>query len=253
MRFSLTILHYGTQYLAWALRSVEPAVDAFLVAYTDRPSHGQATEAVCPEAEEDLRREAIRFVKKPIHWIKGRWTNEGLHRQAAFEAAKNLGAKHILVLDADEIWDPQTASDALDWMSGKPEAFARVQFVHFWRSFRWMCEDPSWPSRLLNVGGQGEQYLSDQKWPVLHFGYCQSESITRYKIETHGHKNEWRKNWLEEKFLGWKPGDVDCHPTCGLNAEGVPFWTPKPTPAPILGKIRELLYDHPYLNLDLIR
>ncbi len=253
MRMSLTVLHYGAEYLAWALRSVEAAVDAFVVAYTERPSHGQATPEVCPETEEELRRQACRFIRKPIHWLKGEWANEGLHRQFAFEAARDLGARQILVLDADEVWDPATADRALAWMAAKPDGFARVRFVHFWRGFNWMCEDPSWPSRLLNVAGQGEQYLPDQEWPVLHFGYAQGERITRYKIETHGHKNEWRKGWLEEKFLGWKPGDVDTHPTCGMNEQGVPFWTPKPTPAPILAKAMELLWDHPYLGMEVVR
>jgi hypothetical protein len=247
-RVALTILHYGAEYLSWAMRSVESAVDGFVVAYTDRPSHGHDTDNACPETEEQLRMAADCFVKKPVHWIKGRWPNEGTHREAAFNAARDLGAKTILVLDADEIWDPPTAQYALDQMAARPESFARVRFVHFWRSFHWMCVDGAWPDRLRNVGGSGEWYLPGQTWPVFHMGYAISEAMMRYKWQIHGHKNELRRGWFEGKFANWRPGDCDTHPACGQD-----YWTPMPTPEPVLTKLMELLGDHPYAKLEIIR
>jgi hypothetical protein len=125
-----------------------------------------------------------------------------------------------------------------------------VRFLHLWRSFDWFCEDPSWPDRLKNVGGAGEWYVphEHQPWPVIHLGYAQSEAITRYKLEIHGHKNEWLPGWLETKFLGWKPGDRDVHPCCRDN-----WWEPKLTSVALAGKIKELLGDHPNYGKELIQ
>ncbi len=248
-------LHYGADFLAWSIRSIQNAVDEIHILYTPYPSFGQSTDLICPETEEQLKKEAYRFLAqgKPLFWHTGRWSNEGSHRNTILQIAKDRNARLILVVDADELWDPDTAAKALiDSETYHSEAhIIRARFIHFWRSLHWACEDPSLPARIINpwVKQEKEWYISPQEYPVLHFGYAQNIEITKYKQDIHGHKNEWRQGWFENKFKAWHPGSdiIDVHPTCHQD-----FWHPRPTPPKVKELVDKLLYDHPWYGKDLI-
>jgi hypothetical protein len=94
----------------------------------------------------------------------------------------------------------------------------------------------------------GDAYLDEvtQPGPIYHFGYAQRAELMRYKMACHGHKNEFRSGWLEDKFFGWKPGDVDTHP-CVNN-----LWTPRLTDPATRAILARLLHDHPYQGLAII-
>jgi len=235
-------LHYGAEYLAWSVRSIQSAVDEIHVLYSERPSFGHGTSFKCPETEADVYREAHRFLTKPLFWHKGTWPNEGAHRDSIYKIAQNVGSDIIVVVDADEIWDPDELVQAIDIVRTRSEKNVLVRFIHFWRSLNWCCEDPCMPVRLIRPNGKGDWYLSPQDSPVFHFGYAQSPNLIQYKMEIHGHKNEWRQEWFLKKFIPWTPDNnlKDVHPT-NLN-----FWNPKTLSDKHHKKISQLLGDHPY-------
>lgn len=240
-RIAYYALHYGAEYLAWSIRSIQHAVDEIHILYSPTPTFGHGTHLLNPDTEANLQSEVHRFATKPIFWHTGQWNNEGEHRTAAIELAKKAGADQVLWVDADELWDADTLTAALDASAERDEGVVRVRFVHFYRSFGWICEDATMPTRIINVGKEGEWYLSPQEWPVLHMGYAQSEATIRYKQDIHGHKAEWRPEWFHQKFLGWIPGIKDVHPTCREN-----FWEPKAIDVPLWNIVTDVLYDHPY-------
>lgn len=257
MKIAYYPLHYGKEYLAWSIRSIQDAVDQIHILYTPRPSFGHGTNLVCPDTEEELKAEAHRFLKKPLHWHVGQWNNEGQHRDSIAQIARNAGATQILAVDADELWDPETADRALkriaahnDESPGNTARTTKVRFIHFWRSLDWVCKDQAMPDRLHDIRFSANYwYLDDQPFPVLHFGYAQSEKLTDYKWHIHGHQNELRHNWYKEKFLSWTPtsGINDVHPTCSNG-----FWNPEHIEEPLKSKVKELLGDHPYFGKDKI-
>lgn len=251
MRIAMVALHYGAEYLAWALRSIEDAVDEVHVLYTDVPSYGHGSPGRCPESEEELAQEAKRFLRVPLVWHRGRWPNEGTHRDSIHAIAKALGARQVLVVDADEVWPRGQAREALELAQSRAEGTVHARFAHFWRSFRWVCFDGSMPVRILNLDGEGRRrpgawYLSPQRQPILHFGYAQSLRTVRYKWTCHGHQAELRPDWLA-RFEAWRPGEGDVHPTC---KEG--FWNPGPTPPELEAELRAVLSDHPYWGAEII-
>jgi hypothetical protein len=250
------VLHYGAQYLAWSIRSIQDAVDEIQVFYSPKPSFGRGEAGPCPESEEDLKREACRFLSpgKTLRWVRGLWPMEGAHRDAAVDAAASRGASVVFIVDADEIWDPGEAKVQVAAALAAPERETLAPFCHFWRCFNYVCVDPSRPLRFLKLAGKGLRY-ADQKIPVLHFGYAQTEEITKYKIAIHGHLSEWRPRWLADKFLAWRPGVEmkDVHPTCGWNSSfNDYFWNPKPTPPELVEVVGRTLADHPYRNLEIV-
>jgi hypothetical protein len=253
MKIAYYALHYGKEYLAWSIRSVQDAVDEIHILYTPTPSFGHATKASCPDSEQELRQEAERFLKfgKPFFWHTGTWHGEGHHRTSIEQIAKDRGAELVLVVDADEVWPPGSAEQALQatWDANAARE-TLVHMVHFWRSFWWFCQDLCRPCRVVDRRhGEGFWYLLPQAKPVYHFGYAQSVATTAYKWEIHGHKNELREGWLANKFLAWSPThpSSDVHPTCG---DG--FWTPAATSPELIADLKTVVGDHPYWDHDLI-
>lgn len=250
-RIAYYVLHYGKEYLAWSIRSVQESVSEIHILYTDQPSFGHRTTLACPDTEAELKEEAHRFLKKPLIWHSGRWGQEGAHRGEIEKIARDRGAELVLVVDADEIWAPGLAESALEsvWSNNGARS-TLVRMIHFWRSLSWVCKDPAMPSRVLDLRHPPGTiwYLDPQAHPVYHAGYAQSEDVTKYKWEIHGHQNELRKDWLQQKFLGWDPNIVDVHPTC---AKG--FWTPEQTDPQTLTELEKVLGDHPYWGKEIIR
>jgi hypothetical protein len=245
-------LHYGKEYLAWSIRSVQDVVDQILVMYSDRPSFGHPTDLLCPDTKEELLREAHRFLKDPckLVWIDGLWGNESQHRTACDNYALAEGFDTAVLVDADEVWVPETLRKALEVASGRDERNLRIRFCHLWRSFRWFCDDVHMPIKITNLKKTGEWYLGsvrDQPDPVYHFGCAFPAPVMAYKMAIHGHKAELRPGWME-RFQAWTPGcpAVDLHPTCR------DFWTPKRLEGKDTENLDRLMGDHPYRYLDMI-
>lgn len=247
-RIAYYALHYGCEYLAWSIRSIQDAVDEIHILYAPEPSYGHRTTVSCPETEAQLKEQAHRFSTKLIVWHRGTWTNEGAHRTAIVQIAADRNADTVLAVDADELWDLDTVDEALQTVEQtRGMGSVRVRFAHFWRSFNHVCTDPSMPTRIIDMRHPDPVgYLSPQTWPVFHFGYAQSEATMRYKWQIHGHQPELRSGWLD-RFASWKPGDRDVHPTNEAN-----FWDPKSVEPSMRSKLEELLHDHPYWNVDRI-
>lgn len=244
------ILHYGREWLKYSLRSIVDEVDEIHISYTSVPSHSYHTDLKNPETEEELYLIARPF---DVFWhnvSEIKFAHEGEHRDHAVGLCADRGAEIILVVDADEIWIPSVLENALDVVKNSNYRTYMINMIHFWRSVTWVCEDPGWPTRFIkpdvpinNAYISGEQYVGGR---VFHMGYAQTPEIIKYKQSIHGHKGEWRPGWFEEKFLTWKPGMTDVHPTCIEN-----FWEPKPF-VDNDGILEYLIGDHPYWNLEII-
>lgn len=240
------VVHYGAEWLRWSMKSISKLVDDIHIFYTDKPSFGYDTDLVCPESKEDILRQAIQSEVK-FSWVTcPEFPNEGAHRDFAINALAD-DFDTILVVDSDEIWPYDDLYKAL-FVAEKYHVVNRfhVGMRHFWRSVRWVCDDPAMPIRIIhpNVKNDSFAYLDVHAY---HMGYAQSPAIIRYKESIHGHKGEWRERWFEDKFMAWKPGYGDVHPT------NVNFWNPARFDSNAdEGRLYNIISDHPYINLEII-
>jgi hypothetical protein len=247
---SLTIVHYGADYLSYALRSVYSQVDVCHVFYTPTPSHGHQTNIPPVESKEQLVQAAYAYDPDgKIKWydVAG-VTREGQHRDLALQTIIGAGADMVIVTDCDEVWpaDVLRASIAKVAQTNSARNWL-ANMTHFWRSFDWACNDQGWPVRVIDLRHhKGTEYLQTGK--VLHFGYAITDAIMKYKWEIHGHKGELRPHWLDEVWPEWPPPD-NCHPTNGRNERGEAFWTPEPFDK---AQMPLFMCEHPFYNLDKI-
>jgi hypothetical protein len=232
-----TALHYGSPYLAYAIRSVIDSVDKYVVLYSPTGSHGtQATMSLPPsEIEGNLYMIAKKAAGDKLEWHHGRWAHEGLQRDAIHDLYPL--AQMVLVLDYDEIWPVGLAEKALREANFGNQRCFRMPMVHFWRSFsRAVLHDPAYPIRIIKPHFKyGEQTL--HAGTIAHMGYAIPTWLLTYKMHIHGHRGELRKdNWLQTKWLA--NAQEDCHPV------GSDFWNPETVePSDYLP---EFMSEHPY-------
>lgn len=241
------IIHYGKEWLTWSLFSIRDMIDDCLISYTPQPSHGHTSTFQCPESREELRSIAKWF---GATWIEGAYGWEGQHRDMAVDYCRfTLGADVVLVVDADELWPLHVLNAAIREIrnnggSSRLPGKWRIGMRHLWRSVNWVCDDAAMPLRFHDFRPGRDQMLEGYLAPdiigkVWHMGYAQSPRIIQYKMSIHGHKNEIRPNWYNDKFLGWKPGMGDVHPTCEN------YWTPVQLDKTTCG-LEALIGNHPY-------
>lgn len=258
-RIGCMAVHYGQEYIAWAVESLQVAVDEVHIFYTPTPSYGfcdPSLKVPAGDREDELYAAAMSRSVTPTgvgwHRLDG-MTSESMHRNHMLEFAKNWGATTMTVVDADEVWDPSSLEVALREVENQHRAGRWLaRFHNFWRSWEWTVRDSFTPVRIVDFRHslQQDAYLDDfmQPLPVYHFGYAQTISTMQYKFSCHGHKAEFKKGWWENKFVPWTPtGDhIDLHP-CVNN-----LWTAEPTDALTLAKVKFLLADHPHAGLSVI-
>ncbi|MHA2055359.1 MAG: hypothetical protein ACW99F_17405 [Candidatus Hodarchaeales archaeon] len=248
---SLTILHYGKDYLSYALRSVYHSVDVCHVFYTPTPSHGHNTNIPPIETKDELMQAAYAYdPENKIKWYDMLGLrHEGEQRDLALETVEAAGAELVVVVDCDEIWPVELVSKAIDQIKYHHARNYLINMIHFWRSFEWACYDQGWPVRLIDLRQDNHTaYIDENIGRIYHFGYATTDKVMNYKWQIHGHKNELRPNWFSTYWTAWPPVE-NCHPTNGRNEQGEPFWTPE-----LFDKkqLPEFMRQHPFYDLEKI-
>lgn len=239
-------LHYGKDYLEYALRSVYDQLDHIFILYTHKPSHGYDTRLTCPDTEAELMdicREVD--VDNKISWRVGNWHQENHQRNYAMDLAKSYGADILVLVDFDEIWKANDLRDLIKETYDKKAEKCLCWMKHLWRSFDWICEDAMRQERLYYLGRDKQNliYAPQPEPQIYHFGYARKPIDIEYKISIHGHKSQIFNNWYASKFLQYPFPLDDAHPTKDAN------WCPTPFNKSLLP---ELMREHPYYNLPII-
>jgi hypothetical protein len=250
----VTPLHYGTAYLPYALRAIEPFVDKVIIAYTAQPSYGHPATLPIPAGESEAElRATCDFLGNKLEWHSGQWTSEGAHRNETYRLAGDCDL--ILQVDSDEIFNSRSLDrclkEAYDGKSarygiGGNPVIEGLGWCHFFRSFSTVCYDAPQharaPVRILKPSGEG---VSNLKGTVCHMGYAIPDALLRYKLSCHGHHNELRPGWIHEVWDKFPDVTTNVHP---VSSDG--FWN-------IVKFVKELLPDdlkaHPFYDLDVIR
>ena len=243
-----TALHYGKDYLGYAIRSVIDAVDEYWVLYTPVGSHGSRTSVPCPDTQAELLDIAYDAAGSKLHWVESTlWTWEGQQRDAINLLVPDTDV--ILVVDADEVWSEGLAQASIighEWARAHHVRRLRLPIIHYWRSFyRCVLHDPAFPERVIYPQMSGDTITASTSLVLHHFGYAQRPEIVEYKQLTHGHRSEWRRDcdWFHDRFMA--NAQRDCHPV------GSQYWNPETVDPFALG-LPEFMRAHPYAGMEVI-
>lgn len=240
-------LHYGSDFLHHAIRSIIDDVDSVIVLYSPHGSHGHRTDAVCPDTREMLYEIAYNAAGDKLRWFEGSWMYEGQQRDSIFDIVPD--ADVIVVLDADEVWAPGLLKWTIEETSAWHRRDIRLPMIHYWRSLNHaILHDPAFPVRLIypqtKEGAETFTPVSLLDAPyraINHFGYAQRPEIVKYKLHTHGHKNEFRCDcdWFNDIFMNTER-TTDLHPV------GSDYWNWEEIEVP------GFMLDHPFAQMELI-
>jgi hypothetical protein len=243
-------VHYGKEYLAWAVRGLAQAVDEVHVFYAASPSFGHVDWAAKnPDTEEQLVAEANRYASVSWHRVSATCENE--HRDNMLMKASEVGASIVAIADADEIWDSEVLTESMRYAYDQNKtARWQARFHNFWRSWYWTVKDHFAPIRIVDMRhplGRNDERL-EQRLPIYHFGYAQCLATMHYKLSCHGHKAEFKPGWLDGKFITWDPitNNEDLHPCIN------DFWKAVPTELEVIDELNRLMPEHPYRGRALI-
>lgn len=234
-----TALMYGKPYLSSAIRSVINAVDEYYVLFTPIGSHGYRSRSLCPDTRDELLGIAIQEAGSKLRWREGVWHSEGLQRDSIFDHAPD--ADVIVVLDSDEIWQPEQLERLIQY-AAKSDARNILSYeMPFWRSFwRAIPDRLCAPVRAINRRNSNGSSVSDTFF--AHMGYCQPTRYIEHKMTIHGHRADWRQEWFVEKWLTNAQEDV--HPT------NVNFWNARPVYP--LDYLPAWMHSHPFYKHGVI-
>lgn len=244
-----TALRYGADYLGYAIRSIINHIDEYHVLYATKPSHGHPSDLPCPDTEEELHEIAWQAAGTKLHWHRGDWVYEGQQRDSILQYAPD--ADMIISCDSDEIFSETLINNIVnsspDYVSIVPTRYARLPFIHYWRSFnKCVLHDPAYPARVTYPKvASGEVTWPIQYGVVNHMGYATTPAIMAYKWQIHGHKDELRHdmNWYQDVFMANR--QTDTHPV------GSEYWNTE-TVNP-LHYMPYWMVDHPFYGMDVIR
>lgn len=206
------ILHYGKEYLEYALKSLEPFVDKVVILYSKYPSQGfSSPTAVNPDTREELFAIAKQFPK--TEWVDCQpMRSEGEHRNRIYDYVKDYDV--CMLCDADEVYEPSDLGRALHEVYEGNKRYYNVDgFIHFWKTKEWCCTDSFRPTRFIRLAATDNSY-GELKCRIYHFSCAQDIKTIQYKWTVSGHHDELRKDWFQI-FNDWSPDNQikDVHPT----------------------------------------
>lgn len=235
-------LHYGMDYLEYAIRSVIDSVNEFHVLYAALPSHGSRSGLICPDSENDLHATAWQAAGTKLRWHYGDWRYENEQRESIYHYAPEADA--IITIDSDELYQDGMVDEAVAYGHVHRCKSLRLPFTHMWRSFRrGFAHDPAYPTRVVFPKQMGEAVTLPTDKRIWHYGYAQRSEVVRYKIMSHGHIAEFRRdvNWFNDIFMTNR--QYDCHPI------GSEFWNCENID---LTHLPTVLNNHPYKDMEVI-
>ena len=243
MRIAYYPIHYGSDYLGYSIKSIYDHVDQIHILYASKPSHGSGTTLTNPDSLAKIKESSLLFgdPKNKIVWHHGEWAYEGAQRDEINKIASKVDANMILAVDADEIWDKDVLEESITNSFQNKKRYNLIRMLTFWRCFHKIATDEMLPNRIiLPKIAEGHNYMTGR---VNHFGYARTVENIEYKISIHGHKGEWRKDWLAI-YKNWPNSrNTDLHPTCEN------FWNLSDFDKT---KLPDFMRQHPYYNLEII-
>lgn len=244
--YAVVPIHYGSDYLQWAIRSVYDVAYEIGVFIMRCPWQDVAT--LIPRLENDDEIERIARSYDPenkiyverllgFHFQEDQW----IHLTTR---AQTQGAEWVLRLPPDEVWPRETLDFYLEYADFYKSSVIKVPRRHFWRSFQWSCSDNFRADRFIRCNGGGEAREGpEMRENLWHFGYARKPYDILYRTMLKWYQSGWRNGWFEGTFLQFPNRKADLHPF----AEGIwnaTAYDPKRFPA--------MMEDHPYWPMAVI-
>ena len=217
---------YGADFIEYSLRSIYPFVDKILIARGTK-SWAVGYAGIRHDPIDDLKGKIEHFIKhedpdKKIILFSGVWQTDTIQRNFLIKEANKLKMDYALLVDVDEVWEPQDLKTLLKVVKNNPkELVFSVGIMHYFRSLFWRFEDRGgkvnyvfklpevahgWIRHGILASGPTIEIASRKVHVAYHhYGYAFPSKIIEQKITFWGHCGEVVPNWFRNIFMRWEP------------------------------------------------
>ena len=192
--------------------SVGPAVEQILFLVNRHPWNSEGGDNA-----QTMQRIAEASKGVSVQVIEGSWANETDQRNAGLEFVRQLGGDYCMVVDADELYDPQALERVKQAIAQHPEIGAwYISMYTYWKSFRFRIDPPEQfkPVVFAKVGVarfSENRHVQSPNWgeipPALavchHMSYARSDEEVLKKLARFSHSHEILPGWYERVWKGW--------------------------------------------------
>ena len=252
------MLHYGLDYLEYALTPLCEVCDKVIILYSMNPTHNMKNNRVSMESRAELQAIAAKF--QNVEWIDVfDCVTEGQHRGEIFNHSD--GYDVLVNADYDEVWDLEDLRRAVHECYNSPYRNHGIDgFLNFWRGFGYVAakhkirqengeylegeeSDRYRPIRLIHLREKNTTKQPDIKAKIFHFGYVIERRKMQYKLSIHGHRGEMLNNWFEV-WRKWQPSNSKGH----FHPVSSEIWLEiRPFDR---GNLPAVMQKHPYFNIE---
>jgi hypothetical protein len=255
------MLHYGVDYLEYALTPLCEVCEKVIILYSLNPTHNMKDKKVSMDSRGELQAIAGKFPN--VQWIDVfDCVTEGQHRDKIFNYTK--GYDVLVNADYDEVWNVEDLRRAVVQVYNSPFRNHGIDgFINFWRGFGYVAakhkildynsgkftegeeSDLFRPIRLIHLREKNVSEQPDIKATIYHFGYVIKRRKMEYKLSIHGHRGEMDNKWLEV-WKNWQP----THTKGNFHPVSTEIWLEiRPFDRT---QLPEIMKNHPYFNQDMI-
>jgi GT2 family glycosyltransferase len=200
-------------WLAPTVESVYEVCDSIWFLVGDRPWHGEpgdqsallATIAALPDPAGKFR------------VVRGSWPDEATQRNEGLRLLAEAGIEYCLVLDADEVHDPEQLAAAMTLVRNTPAAdYWTCRCFTYWKSAQYRIDPPeAIPFTLfVRVGaarfvenrsclGPRRGTIEPSMLMMHHMSYARTDAQILRKITTFGHAKDVVPGWFDNVWRRW--------------------------------------------------
>ena len=200
-------------WLALAVDSVYAACESIWFLVSDRPWNGEASD------QDPLiaRIEGLPDPAGKIRIVRGSWATQAEQRNDGLRRLAEAGIDYCLVLDADEIYEPEPLERLLGLVRANPQIDCwRLYCWTYWKSSRYRIDPPQnyAAAAVVRVGvgqfvenrnyrGPREHIVPPATAMFHHMSYARTDDQILRKITTFGDASRVQPGWFEQVWKAW--------------------------------------------------
>ena len=161
----------------------------------------------------------------------GPWQDEAFQRNLGLEFLRNRKIDWCLIVDDDELFDRSELGLVKGMLETAVHAAYLMYHQIYWKNRETVIEGlfGSFPTiartngtvnfnkdRMILVNSPHTWFsISANNIVCHHMSYVHSDEEMYRKIKNFSHANDIIPDWYTKKWLNWKEGDIDLHPSVG--------------------------------------
>jgi len=160
--------------------------------------------------------------------VAGTWPDESSHRRFALQWLREHGHQHVLILDSDEVVEPQLLEHLQQIAAAGLAERVYVHMDTYWKSPQYVSRPRERLTPVVMIDVQKVEHVHIREYTggramvlgpeygvIHHLSYAGPDERILRKISTWSHRDEVVEDWYRRVWQGWDSDKLmrNLHPT----------------------------------------